>query len=342
MDLSFLVQNSYYNFEIYNYWISIIILFFLFYYRELIAFKFNLIDFPDQIRKLHKTPTPVIGGLILLIFILSFIFLNNDVNLYLFIFWVSAFFLIGLLDDIKKLSSNTKILSLTAVILFFLFIDNSLIIDQFYSEILTRNINLNYKNNFILPIFFTTLSCLLFFNAMNMIDGYNGVCSSTFFIYFLTIIIIFPINIELYPIIILILIFLIFFNFFNLRGKIFLGDSGNYLLSSVLIFYILKLNFLFENISAEKIFLIMSIPGLDMFRLFIERLYKNKNPFNPDRNHLHHLIDLYFSNKLKTILFYILIILISVSFIKIFNFNYIIGITFICFYYLILLKILKN
>jgi UDP-GlcNAc:undecaprenyl-phosphate GlcNAc-1-phosphate transferase len=34
----------------------------------------------------------------------------------------------------------------------------------------------------------------------------------------------------------------------------------------------------------------MLIPGLDMLRLFFERIVSGKNPFQADRNHLHHLL----------------------------------------------------
>ena len=34
----------------------------------------------------------------------------------------------------------------------------------------------------------------------------------------------------------------------------------------------------------------MLIPGIDMFRLFILILKNKKNPFSPDRNHIHHLL----------------------------------------------------
>ena len=34
----------------------------------------------------------------------------------------------------------------------------------------------------------------------------------------------------------------------------------------------------------------MAVPGLDMFRLFLERILNKKNPFKADSNHLHHLI----------------------------------------------------
>ena len=38
------------------------------------------------------------------------------------------------------------------------------------------------------------------------------------------------------------------------------------------------------TISPEEIFLIMSIPGLDMLRLFIYRIINKKNPFSADKN----------------------------------------------------------
>ena len=34
----------------------------------------------------------------------------------------------------------------------------------------------------------------------------------------------------------------------------------------------------------------MLIPGIDMIRLFSERIKNNKNPFSNDRLHLHHLL----------------------------------------------------
>ena len=34
----------------------------------------------------------------------------------------------------------------------------------------------------------------------------------------------------------------------------------------------------------------MLLPGLDLIRLFIFRILKKRNPFSPDRNHLHHYL----------------------------------------------------
>ena len=49
-------------------------------------------------------------------------------------------------------------------------------------------------------------------------------------------------------------------------------------------------NWSIDPCQLPEIFIILSFPGLDMFRLFMIRIFKGKNPFNPDRNHIHHLI----------------------------------------------------
>ena len=64
----------------------------------------------------------------------------------------------------------------------------------------------------------------------------------------------------------------------------------------------------------------MLIPGLDMMRLFFQRILKKKHPFSPDREHLHH----YISNKYNDFYAFIIIFVLiwaPVLFGKIFN-NY--------------------
>ena len=84
-----------------------------------------------------------------------------------------------------------------------------------------------------------------------------------------------------------------------IKGKYFLGDSGTlffgFFFSLVTIFtYNTLLN---QNItmSVEKIFIFFMIPGLDMFRLFVFRLIKKKDPFSRDLSHLHHYMIKQFS-----------------------------------------------
>ena len=62
----------------------------------------------------------------------------------------------------------------------------------------------------------------------------------------------------------------------------------------------------------------MFLPGFDMFRLFLFRLTKRRNPFSPDSEHIHHLLTKKFKF-LKSTFFTQLFIsfgLISVNFIS--------------------------
>ena len=67
-----------------------------------------------------------------------------------------------------------------------------------------------------------------------------------------------------------------------------MGDSGTLFLGSIISLIVIanytKTNFL----TTDEIFLLMFLPGMDMLRLFIERILHGKNPFIGDREHLHH------------------------------------------------------
>jgi UDP-GlcNAc:undecaprenyl-phosphate GlcNAc-1-phosphate transferase len=68
-----------------------------------------------------------------------------------------------------------------------------------------------------------------------------------------------------------------------------------------------KNNWAFDiKIGAENIFIILMIPGIDMLKLFILRILKKKNPLKGDNEHLHHyLIKIYGLN--RTLVFYFLL-----------------------------------
>ena len=87
-----------------------------------------------------------------------------------------------------------------------------------------------------------------------------------------------------------ILIALLFFLFMNHQNKSFLGDSGSYLLGFIFSYFFVKFYNHYKIIDTDQIVLFMIIPGLDLMRLFIYRIYKGKFPFTPDRNHLHYLM----------------------------------------------------
>ena len=104
------------------------------------------------------------------------------------------------------------------------------------------------------------------------------------------------------------IIFISFFLFLNHSNKSFLGDSGTLLISFMISVIFIKLFNEKKIIYSDEILIYMLIPGLDMIRLFFERIKNKRNPFSFDRLHLHHLLLRKFSYS-KTIL--IILILIS-------------------------------
>ena len=68
-----------------------------------------------------------------------------------------------------------------------------------------------------------------------------------------------------------------------------MGNTGSLLLS-IILSLILILSFKEQKLYADEIVLLLIFPGLDMLRLFLNRLINHKNPFDADTNHLHHLI----------------------------------------------------
>ena len=92
------------------------------------------------------------------------------------------------------------------------------------------------------------------------------------------------------PLSIILICVLSIFLIYNYLNKMFLGDSGTYTLAFIISYIIIKSHNIEGKFTPEEIFIILSLPGLDMLRLFILRIFKGKNPFHSDRNHIHHLI----------------------------------------------------
>ncbi len=85
-----------------------------------------------------------------------------------------------------------------------------------------------------------------------------------------------------------IIVTLIIFLFYNYRSKIFLGNSGAFLLSFVISYFLIRIFNFDKKIYSDQILFLLIHPGFDMLRLFFVRLVNNKNPFLADKNHFHH------------------------------------------------------
>ncbi len=306
MDLVFLSLNL----------INIFIVWFIFEKAAIISKKISLYKkFEDQ--------TPLIGGIGIYFFFFIFntyffIFskdLITDSHLNLIIV-LSIIFTIGLLDDLYQISYAHRLIFIYLVLIIFFKYNNDYVVDYLYFESINKTILLGNFSLFITPFFI-----LLLLNSLNMADGING---NSAFIVLSYLFLLFEKSLNLNYLTFSIVPPLLLFIYYNLKNKIYLGDSGIYFLSIIISLYTIdKYNSNNANISCEEIFLIFLIPGIDMFRLFIFRLAKKRNPFKGDKNHFHHLLEKKFKTN-TTLLIYIFLVMWPNILIKIFDMNVVI------------------
>ena len=295
---------EYSNTKFITYLLCLIIFNFIFIKIMLEKLKIKaLFDFPDKGRKIHEYPVAKIGGLILIInFLLSYTLFFEIPNKELFIFLIFLFFVVGFIDDLIDLNPYLRLIFITIIISLFFFFNKDFILFDVYFETFDSSIRTG-KFNFI----FTVFCIVAIINAFNLFDGLNGLSLSYFVSIFLYLVFKFG-NYELTFWLVTCIVLL----YFNLKNKLFLGDSGVYILSSYLGLKLIEIhNERYQEFSAENIFLLLMIPGIDMLRVFFERIINKKMFLLPDKSHLHHYLYAKFGLS-KTLLILITLLIIPI------------------------------
>ena len=254
------------------------------------AEQVGAIDVPKEARRVHDHPIPRMGGLaIFLGFMLTallFVQLNTQVTGILIGAIIIA--VMGAVDDIVSLNAWIKLAGqiVAAVVaircgVVFSYITNP----NFLSGITTISIG-----GLSVPL--TLLWIIACTNAMNLIDGLDGLAVGVASISALTMLVVSLIVSE--PTVSLLLAALtgacLGFMPFNLNpAKIFMGDVGSQLLGFVLsTVSILGLFKLHAVITFFVPLLALALPLADTAFAFFRRILRGESPFHPDRGHLHH------------------------------------------------------
>lgn len=276
-----------------------------------IAKHLDAIDIPNE-RKIHKKPIPRLGGLAIFgSFLLGYI-LYGEITTQMLSVLIGSFIIIllGIFDDIKPIRARYK---------FLVQIIAALVV-VIYGQIYFTEISFfgfkwyfNLKVSHILSIFFIVAIS----NAINLIDGMDGLASGISSIYFATIAIIAIILNRLGGLdIILSLIMLgstLGFLFWNFPpAKIFMGDSGSLFLG-FMISIIALLGFKVATLTSLVIPLtILAIPIFDTLLAILRRLLKGENIGTPDKEHFHHqLLKMKFGSKTSLLIIYSINIMFS-------------------------------
>ena len=293
------------NFEVF------FLILFIFLFNLILYLKFNNIsqnfiffDKPDGKLKRHSKPISLIGGLIILVnlflitFFLKLLQIENSIfegnYAYAVIILSTIYYLIGLIDDLKDLAPHTKLslIVISTFIVIYLFPEISL--QHFKISFLKTNYELKYS------ILFLVLSFALLSNSMNMFDGIN--LQLLLFTIFVFILFIFKGFFSLF--FILLIICLSFLSVLNYKNKVYLGDGGAYLISSIIgCTFIYQYNNFSNSFFGDEVFIILIIPAIDMLRLFIVRILDKRHPFKGDLNHFHHIINNLTKNRKITVFF---------------------------------------
>lgn len=276
----------------------------------LISHKKRLFDMPDK-RKVHHAPVPRLGGLsffpviLITMGMLLLVYhlmgypsggLKGNVSYELLALTVGSMmlFLVGLADDLIGVGYKRKFLvQIMAAAM--------LVISGVWIKSLDGLFGIyNVPAWFGMP--FTMLIMVYVTNAINLIDGIDGLASGLCAISLVSLAVLhLVLGLNIYALLAVTTLGVIipfwFYNVFGnaMRGrKLFMGDSGSLSLGYILSFLMIHLSTVDVNprIPADYnmvlAFTTMLVPLLDVVRVVGHRLRNGKNPFLPDKNHIHH------------------------------------------------------
>lgn len=276
----------------------------------------KVLDYPNDKRKIHKEPMPLLGGIgIFLAFLLGYMLFAPKDNLMLSIL-ISSFLimLLGLFDDMTK--SETPMPNKYKVIVQIIVA----CIVVFYGGLsLTKASMFGITINF--GVFAPIVSIMIIIatiNAINLIDGLDGLCAGISSIYFATIAVIgFMLNKFGGLDIILCLIMLgatlgyLVHNF--PPATIYQGDAGSTFLG-LMIAVIFLLGFKTATLTSLIVpMFLLAIPIMDTSFAIIRRKLRGQKIDHADKDHLHHQFLKHFQKRGALLGIYAINIIFSVT-----------------------------
>lgn len=272
-----------------------------------IAFKKKLVDNPNA-RKLQKRPVPVVGGIAVFFGVLAGLMTalmclhilqpeSPHASLLPVLCAMGMMLYVGAMDDIIGLTPKARFIIEIATILAIIF-GSGMCVDTFHGMWGVDSFS------WWIAVPLTVFAGVGIINAINMIDGVNGlssglciVCSLLFGTVFIktqdipNVVLSFTMAAAILPFYI--------HNVFGLKSRMFIGDAGTMVMGVLLTWFLICLlsskseatyyqatrgiNMIAMSLA------ILSVPIFDTLRVMIMRIAKSKSPFEPDKTHLHHV-----------------------------------------------------
>lgn len=274
-----------------------------------LAFKIGAVDVPRDARRMHKKPIPRLGGLAIIFGFSVALCCFGQMTRSLAAILLGAAIIagMGVVDDCKNLDAKLK---------FGIQILAALVVIVFGNVRITVMTNPNIFSDapyLVFPWWFSGIATVLWIvfitNAVNFIDGLDGLAAGVSAIMSVSLVFI-ATRIGEYSVAIVGLALMggcFGFLPFNFNpAKIFMGDTGSTFLGFILA--ALSIQGVFKSyaiISFAVPLLILGLPLFDAVFAMIRRIYHGQSPMTADRGHLHHrLIDMGFSQKQTVFILY--------------------------------------
>ena len=281
-----------------------------------LAIRIGAVDVPKDGRRMHNHPIPRMGGLAIFFgFLLStLVFLPLTRPLRGMLMGAVIIVILGIFDDIYALGAKLKLVVQICAALIAVLMGNEIT--------LLSNPNIFSSNPFWelgwLAIPVSVVWIVGITNAVNLIDGLDGLACGVSTISSMTLLVIALTVAE--PSIAILTAALaggcLGFLPYNLNpAKIFMGDTGSTFLGFML--SVICIQGLFKGyviISFIVPFLILGLPIFDTGFAIVRRIWNKKPIMAPDRGHLHHrLMDMGFSQKQTVAILYVIASILAMS-----------------------------
>lgn len=249
--------------------------------------RLGVMDFPGLSHKTHDRPTPLVGGLSVALPVLVYCALSlwerPDSLVYAgLLVAVGGAFLMGFFDDRRHLPSLFRLLYGAALAITAIAMLPAFIVPHFDFTFLSEPIWLAP-----FAIAFSVLVVCGMMHATNMMDGLNGLAGGLCLIWVLFLWFYAPP--EIVPLLMVLALCLSVTLAFNLKGKLFLGNSGSYALGlAISLLTIYTYNETPIRLPADAVVAWFIVPVLDCLRLMLMRALQRRSPLSADSDHLHH------------------------------------------------------
>ncbi len=287
-----------------------------------LAQKWGAVDVPKDGRRMHDHPIPRMGGLaIFLGFLLSVIlfipFVQTDglgMQLQGMLLGAVIIVVLGILDDIYALPALPKLI--VQIVAAVIAVCSGNVIETISNPNIFSN-DLYWELGWLsIPV--TVIWIVAVTNAVNLIDGLDGLACGVSTISSMTVLVIALTVAE--PTVAVLMACLAggcigFLPYNTNPAKIFMGDTGSTFLGYVLA--VVSIQGLFKYytlISFVVPFLMLGLPIFDTCFAFIRRIAHGQSPMHADRSHIHHrLIDMGLNQKQAVAVLYVISAILGLS-----------------------------